>query len=351
VVDENEENGAEGEKPRCSRTKRLLILFFVVMVIGAGAGVGSNFIFAETEAEKAPEVAKEEKVEEKAEEKGEEAGEETAGNRPLVSRFNTSQAMSHVFALSEQIGDHPAGSVRASGAADYIVQKMGEYGYTVEEQPLTTTEGFGSRNIIGNRRGTRDGYTFIIGAHFDSPLGSKGAVDDASGVGVVLELARLFADKKLESSLQFVFFGANMPGDGNIENRLVGSRMFVDLLGSMDQKEVIGMIAVDCVGQGESLALRTQETGLQRLKAKLMTFARESGVETVSLKSTSDSDNIPFEDVGVPAVWIEWCDADGSIATDNEYQSVVPAKVETVGALIEDFLYDLTSDDLEELKY
>ncbi len=346
-MDENEKNEAEREKPHRSRTKRLIILFFVVLIIGAGAGVGSNFIFAEPEAKKAPEVAKEEK----AEEKGEEAGEETAVEKPLVSRFNISQAMSHVFALSEQIEDRPAGSVRASGAADYIVRKMGEYGYTVEEQPLTTTEGFGSRNIIGNRRGTRDGYTLIIGAHFDSPRGSKGAVDDATGVGVVLELARLFADKRLESTLQFVFFGANMPGGGNIENRLVGSRLFVDMLSSMDHKEVIGMIAVDCVGQGEVLALRTQETGLQRLKAKLTTFARESGVETELLKSTSDSDNIPFEDVGVPAVWIDWCDADGSLATDNEYQSVVPEKVETVGALIEDFLYDMTSDDLEELKY
>jgi len=350
-LDENEENGAEREKPRRGRTKRLIILFFIVLIIGAGAGVGSNFIFAKPEAEKATEVAKEEKEEEKAEEKGEEAGEESTRGKPLVSRFNTSQAMSHVFALSEQIGDRPAGSVRASGAADYIVRKMGEYGYTVEEQPLTTTEGFGSRNIIGNRRGTRDGYTLIIGAHFDSPPGSKGAVDDASGVGVVLELARLFANQRLESTLQFVFFGANMPGDGNIENRLVGSRLFVDMLGTMDRKEVIGMISVDCVGQGELLALRTQETGLQRLKAKLTTFARESGVEAVSLKSTSDSDNIPFEDVGIPAVWIEWCDADGSLATDNEYRSVVPEKVETVGALIEDFLYDITPDDLEELKY
>ncbi|MBU4386234.1 MAG: M28 family peptidase [Actinobacteria bacterium] len=346
---ENENEIVEREKTRRSRSKKLFILFLAVLVIGAGAGVGTNFIFAEPGVQKESEAAKEEKAGEKDDE--EDPEEEKAGKRPAVPRFNTSQAMSHIFALSEQIGDRPAGSVRASGAADYIVRKMGEYGYTVEEQSFTTTEGFGSRNIIGNRRGTREGYTIIVGAHLDSPRGLKGAVDDASGVGVVLELARVFADERLRSTIQFVFFGANRPGVASIEERLVGSRQFVDMLGSMDKKEIIGMIAVDCVGQGELLALRTKETGLQRLKAKLATFARESGVETVSLKSTSDSENIPFEDAGIPAVWIEWCDAGGSLVTDNNYQSVVPGKVETVGVLIEDLLYDLTSDDLEELKY
>jgi aminopeptidase YwaD len=343
------EDRSSGERTRRSRTNRLATLFLVVLIVGAGTGVGMNILFGKPKVEKVTEKKTEENQE--ANDDGEGSTGDETGEKPDAPQFKITQAMSHTFALSEQIGDRPAGSVRASGAADYIVRKMGEYGYTVEEQPFTTADGFGSRNIIGTRRGTREGYTIVVGAHYDSPPNSKGAVDDASGVGVVLELARVFSDQMLEPSIKFVFFGANKPGGGDMDDRLVGSRRFVEMLGSMDTKEIVGMIAVDCVGQGEQLALRTQETGLQRLKAKLGTFARESGTQTESVKSTRDSDNIPFEDAGVPAVWIEWCDSDGSLSTDNNYQSVEAGKVETVGTLIESMLYDLTSDDLEELKY
>ena len=349
-MSKHQEERPTKRQSRRSRTSRLAILFLVVLIAGAGTGVGMNLMFGKPRVEKATETSQEEEAAEKDGEEEEPSTEETA-EKPDTPQFKITQAMSHIFALSEQIGERSAGSVRASGAADYVVSKMGEYGYTVEEQPFTTADGFGSRNIIGTRRGTREGYTIIIGAHYDSPRDSNGAVDDASGVGVVLELARLFSNQRLEPSLKFVFFGANKPGGGDIEDRLVGARRFIDMLGTMDEKDVVGMIEVDCVGQGEQLALRTQETGLQRLKAKLGTYAREAGTETVSLKSTGDSDNIPFEDAGVPAVWIQWCDSDGSLHTDNKYQSVDAGKVETAGTLVESFLYDLTSDDLEELKY
>jgi Zn-dependent M28 family amino/carboxypeptidase len=259
--------------------------------------------------------------------------------------------MSHIFALSEQIGERRAGSVKESGTADYIIGKLAEYGYNVEEQPFTMSDGFGSRNIIGTKRGTREGYIVVISAHYDSPRGSKGADDDASGVGVVLELARVFSNSKLEPTLQFTFFGANRPGGGALENRLVGARTFEELLGTLQRKEIISMIEVDSVGQGEVLALRTQGSGLQRLKDKLATFAGEKKIVLTSLKSTDDSDNIPFENAGVPAVWVEWCETDGTLSTDNAYTSVDAAKVETVGTLIENFVKDLSSDDLEELKY
>ena len=69
------------------------------------------------------------------------------------------------------------------------------------------------------------------------------------------------------------------------------------------------------------------------------------------MKSTTDSDNIPFENSQIPAVWIGWCEQDGSVVTDNTYASLAADKVQSVGVLVESFLQSLTSDDLEELKY
>jgi hypothetical protein len=340
-------SGRRREKDGTSskRAKRLTVLFFVVLLLGVGTGVGMNLLFAEPSARREKESAKEEFPQ----------GDSSVVTREeevkAVAEFKVSQAMSHIFSLAEQIGERPAGSVRASGAADYVVRKLGEFGYTVEEQAFTTPEGYGSRNIIGTSRGKRDGYTILVGAHYDSAQSLKGATNDASGVGVLLELARIFEGHALEPTVKFVFFGANMPSGRSVSDRLIGSRRFVEMLGSLEKKEIVGMISLDCVSGGEQLAFRTQETGLQRLKAKMVTFARESGLEPATLKSTEDSDNIPFEDAGMPAVWVEWREQGGDLQTDETYESVDPGKVGATGDLLRSFLVDLTSDDLEELKY
>ena len=131
----------------------------------------------------------------------------------------------------------------------------------------------------------------------------------------------------------------------------MGARRFLDLVGTMEKKELVAMISVDSVGQGEVFALRTQETGLQRLKTKMETYCREHNIPVTLLKSDIDSDNIPFEDSRVPAVWVEWCDPGGGLSTDNLYTSLNAAKVEVAGVTIEGFLESLSSGDLEELKY
>jgi hypothetical protein len=341
----------EAERSHRRLVNRLVGVSVMVLVLGLIAGAGGNLIFAGSKKAKTPTGTSSDKKTTKTDGKtGDDVG---TGDEPTDAApgFQVTQAMSHTFALSEGIGSRPAGSARESATADYIVQRLGEMGYTVEEQPFTMSSGFGSRNVMGTREGTREGYTMIIAAHYDSAEDNKGAVNNATGVGVVLELARVFSSRKLESTLQFVFLGANRPGGSDPEERWVGARRYLDLLGTLEKKDVVGMISVDSVGQGDVFALRTQETGLQRLKAKMETYCREHGTEVSVLKSTDDSDNIPFESTQVPAVWVEWCDPGGGLATDNLYTSVVASKVETAGVTVERFLMGLSSTDLEELKY
>jgi Peptidase family M28 len=350
----NDDN-VEPEKARTRlSTKKIVLIFVAVLAIGLAAGVGFNFIFSEPRAEKA------EKGSAQSGDKGSEKGQSTQPSRSANGDKGTSKrevfwapnAMSHVSSLSEQVGPRRAGSVQESAAADYIVARLGEYGYSVEEQPFSMSDGFGSRNIIATRSGTRDGYTMVIAAHYDSPVDSPGAVDNASGVGVALELARIFSTgSRLEPTLQFAFFGGNKPGTTELDQRLNGSRRYVDLLGSLQKKEIIGLIALDSVGQGEVLALRTQGTGLQRLRDKMNIFAGQKKIAVTSLKSTDDSDNIPFEDAKMPAVWVEWCDQDGNLNTDNAFKSVNADKLTAVGNLVTSFIENLSPEDLEELKY
>lgn len=345
---DNGESRLDKVRSRRKKIRRIALLVLSVLVVGLIAGAGGNLLFGKPKAAKTTPSTSAKKTTPKTTTPEDAEKAARGSSRP---EFTASLAMAHTFALSEQIGPRPAGSVKESAAADYIVARLGEFGYTVEEQPFTMADGFASRNIVGTRRGTKEGYTLIVGAHYDSQKSNKGAIDDASGAGALLELARNFSTRKLEPTLQFVFFGANCPEGAQQDVRLVGSRRFVELTGSLEKKDIIGVIALDCVGQGDVLALRTQGTGLQRLKDKLSTYAAQKNTPVTYIKSTTDSDNIPFENSQIPAVWIEWCDQGGTLTTDNAYSSVVAQKVQAAGVLVESFILGLSSEDLEELKY
>lgn len=81
----------------------------------------------------------------------------------------------------------------------------------------------------------------LIGAHWDS-FNGPGADDNASGVSVLLELARYFKDQKdnLPFNVKFVFFGAEELG-------LLGSQAYSQKHIS-DTSSVIYYFNVDCVG-------------------------------------------------------------------------------------------------------
>jgi Zn-dependent M28 family amino/carboxypeptidase len=63
------------------------------------------------------------------------------------------------------------------------------------------------RNIVAEKRGGgRAEEILLVGAHYDSVLGSPGANDNGSGVAALLELARLLADLPLTRGVRFVAF-------------------------------------------------------------------------------------------------------------------------------------------------
>ncbi len=353
-----DENGVPLDRPdreprRSRGAKTLVVVLLLLLLVGIGIGVGLKYLSGRHHKSGAATATKASKQASTGKKRSTQAA-STTGSNGEISGFSSTQAMSHVYAMSEQVGERKAGSVHESNAADYIVGKLGEYGYAVQEQPFTTPDGFGSRNVVGTKQGRpgdQQAYTLIIAAHVDSPAGSPGATDDGSGVGVALELARDFSGSTLEPTLQFVFFGANMPDAGSVDDRLFGSRHFVEALGALERKDVVGVIDIDSVGQGQVLAIRTQGTGLQRLKDKLQTFAGENNMAVTVLNSTQDSDNIPFENAQIPAVWVEWCEQGGSLVTDNTYAAVDPAKLEAAGNLVEGFVKGLATNDLEELRY
>ncbi len=334
----NNSTNKEAKSPWRPSPGSLFILLVAALVLGIGIGVGCNLLLA-----KNPPRAKEATA---TEVKKESRDAQSNGEAP---NFDNSNAMRHVFTFSQQIGTRPACSAKESQAADYLAQQLGDCGYSVEEQAFSLSGNLASRNIVAKKRGSKEGYVLIIGAHYDSSIECEGALDNASGAGVVLELARIFSQAKLLPEIRFVFFGSNGPGLASSGERMEGSKHFVEMLGSMEKEEVIGMISVDGVGTGDQLMLMTQGDGPQGLKNKLETFFRKKLVNVRIDKSENDSDNLPFEKQEIPAVWLRW--GEGEVGSGDQYALVESKKIEETGEFLAAFISGLVEKDLRELKY
>ena len=81
------------------------------------------------------------------------------------------------------------------------------------------------RNIIADTECPADKGVILIGAHYDSAAGSPGADDNASGVAVMLEAARIIGGMKLPNPVRFTAFTLEEPQPHSVQI-LIGSKHF-----------------------------------------------------------------------------------------------------------------------------
>jgi hypothetical protein len=82
-------------------------------------------------------------------------------------------------------------------AARYIEAALASYGYSIGRQEFVADHN-PVRNIdvvIEPRADITDPEVIVVGAHYDSAVGTPGANDNGSGVAAVIELARLLRDR------------------------------------------------------------------------------------------------------------------------------------------------------------
>lgn len=113
----------------------------------------------------------------------------------------------HVRTLSVEIGERNVFRPQAlAAAADYIRAEWCAQGYTVESQSYRA-KGVTSENLEVTRAGRRKlEQILLIGAHYDSVIGSPGANDNGSGVAALLEIGRFVAGLAPEKTLRLVAF-------------------------------------------------------------------------------------------------------------------------------------------------
>ncbi|MBE9064515.1 M28 family peptidase [cf. Phormidesmis sp. LEGE 11477] len=136
---------------------------------------------------------------------------------------------------------------------NYITQALTDYGLSPTAQsydhPQTGSATTGGINIVTELAGSDPAAgTFILGAHYDTHVGSPGADDNGSAIATLLEAARLFSAASSSSpfpaTLRLVFFDQEeQQPDGS---GLLGSSAFTQL--SSNIANLRGAVILDMVG-------------------------------------------------------------------------------------------------------
>ena len=230
------------------------------------------------------------------------------------------------FLSSEELRGRGLGTEELDRAARFIAGKFqeaglkpagdseGSYFQTWEDQSGTPERRVNLRNVVGiipGRNPEGRAQSVVVGAHYDHlGLGwpdvreehrgkiHHGADDNASGVAVLLELARVLGKSlKPNSTVVFVAFTGEEAGRK-------GSKYFVANQKRFPSEQTLGMLNLDTVGRLEEKKLLVLGAGSAREWVHIFRgagYVTGVGVETVS-KELDSSDQKSFQEAGVPAV-------------------------------------------------
>ncbi len=218
------------------------------------------------------------------------------------------------------LGPRFPGSPGHKALQRYIVGELERRGASVSLQPfdaiLTTGDTLHLINIIGNYN--RDSKRrILIGAHYDTrpradrdPDPSKrhvpipGANDGASGVAVLLELARVFSVAPPPVGVDLVFFdGEDYGEEGAAADYILGSAHFA---GNLKGYLPAAVIIVDMVGERDAEIKVEVYSGTYSalLVDDIFTIAERLGVGAFRRARGHPliDDHLPFIRAGIPSV-------------------------------------------------
>lgn len=162
----------------------------------------------------------------------------------MINKVDLHRRLSgHVRHLSESIGDRSVYRPQALKAAEgYVSQHLAACGWPLRRQSFVYLKQEVA-NIIAGFQDPK-GY-YILGAHFDTVAGTPGADDNASGVAVLLETARLAST--LPPPLPWTFIGFTTEEPPAFFTPYMGSRVYARH--AREQGHIIkGMLCLEMVG-------------------------------------------------------------------------------------------------------
>jgi hypothetical protein len=165
----------------------------------------------------------------------------TSDERALSGRLKT-----HITAIAAK--EHNIDTYdELEKAARYIEIALTSAGYKPEPQEFTV-RGKKVRNVeVTIDAAKPDAETIVVGAHYDSAIGTPGANDNATGSAAVIELARLLSDLKGKSGKRIrlvLFVNEELPYFGTED---MGSLQYAKKLAERNER-VTAMYSLETLG-------------------------------------------------------------------------------------------------------
>lgn len=234
----------------------------------------------------------------------------TSPELPEPPEFRAAAAMRTVRRLAVEIGPREASSTSYRRAADWVAQAFAANGYRVRRPavPVPAGNSWGidvPAGMTTNVLATAPGFDptaphVVVSAHLDTVPQAPGAEDDASGIGVLLELSRLADVRGTRLPVVFVAFGGEEPRGGGDLLHHFGSRAMVARMPSTQRQAMVGMVSMDRVGVGTVVPVCTGGQEPSVVRGQLLRAGQRAGVPTSACENTS-SDHWSFELAGMPA--------------------------------------------------
>ena len=241
------------------------------------------------------------------------------------------------------LGPRVPGSEAHKQVGEWLMSELDRMGWTVTLQQ-EKVQGHEIVNIIANRSKNKDLPWIVIGAHYDSRMYADrenliedrdnaipGANDGASGVSVLLELARVLPEN-VNSNIWLVFFDAEDQGKLPSWEWIMGSSAFVETL--TDHPDAV--VIVDMVGDSD-LNIFVEKNSDQKLAADIWGIAANLGYGEQFINQPKHrivDDHLPFIQAEIPAVLIIDFDYPYWHTLEDTSDKVSPDSLKVVGDVL-----------------
>ena len=152
----------------------------------------------------------------------------------------------HVQVLAGDIGERSVCNYPGLCAAvEFIKSTFMDLGYQVSEQSFSAS-GKEVKNIEVELPGkNKNDEIVVVGAHYDSCIGTTGANDNGSGVAALLEIARLIREENFDQCLRLVAFVNEEPP--YFQTKEMGSYVYAQRCRERAEN-IKGMISLETIG-------------------------------------------------------------------------------------------------------
>lgn len=218
----------------------------------------------------------------------------------------------------------------------YSQQVFSSYGKSNGQSTNMTVD-----NLVGVIKGKNSNKAVIISAHYDH-IGYqdgklvKGALDNASGVSALLDIAKKLKEKSLEKPFDMDILICSFNAE---EFGLKGSKAFVKDIKSKYTN--LYNINMDCIGakEGGKLALKNKSKVSNKLYDSMKTTLKKNNIQFSDVAVKGTSDHMSFENDNIPNIFFVQENVNKLVHIPTDIPEILNFKeIEVISNAIVDFV-------------